>query len=333
MAISKITTRGFNFANTLSRGDFTDASFGDIVLLENEIGGLLMDASADGVDVEGHILYNNNESAEFFSNISTSQLSDDAVTAAKIADNTITADNINFALNEDNIILNATDGSSTDEGSFLLLDSSAASTDEGEKIIYDSIFNPATFNTTGNINNSLRDFSNLGLVKIFSGSAAAAATFELNSTYINERFDDYLIVGDVTPVTDAQVLRMRFLHNDIVHTGSDYYHELGVMSSSTYSSDNDAAAQMRMTYQTAGNAAGEGVSFHCTLTGVNRVNRPTLIGGQYNMLTDGGLSEGGVFNCGQDNGGRVFAVSGFQLYYASGNIVVNKIGVYGFAKD
>jgi len=146
MAISKITTRGFNFANTLSRGDFTDASFGDIILLENELGALLMDASADGVDVEGHILYNNNESAEFFSNISTSQLSDDAVTAAKIADNTITADNINFALNEDNIILNATDGSSTDEGSFLLLDSSAASTDEGEKIIYDSIFNPATLN-------------------------------------------------------------------------------------------------------------------------------------------------------------------------------------------
>jgi len=199
--------------------------------------------------------------------------------------------------------------------------------------LYNETFNPATFNTTGNINNSLRDFSNLGLVKIFSGSAAAAATFELNSTYINERFDDYLIVGDATPVTDAQVLRMRFLHNDIVHTGSDYYHELGVMSSSTYSSDNDAAAEMRMTYQTAGNAAGEGVSFHCTLTGVNRVNRPTLIGGQYNMLTDGGLSEGGVFNCGQDNGGRIFAVSGFQLYYASGNIVVNKIGVYGFAKD
>ena len=52
MPISKITTRGFNFANTLSRGDFTDTSFGDIVLLENEDGALLMDASASGVDVE-----------------------------------------------------------------------------------------------------------------------------------------------------------------------------------------------------------------------------------------------------------------------------------------
>ena len=52
MAISKITTNGFNFANTLSRGDFTDSSFGDIVLLENEVGGLLMDSSASGVDVE-----------------------------------------------------------------------------------------------------------------------------------------------------------------------------------------------------------------------------------------------------------------------------------------
>ena len=60
MAISKITTRGFNFANALSRGDFTDASFGDIILLENELGALLMYASADGVDVDGHILYNDN---------------------------------------------------------------------------------------------------------------------------------------------------------------------------------------------------------------------------------------------------------------------------------
>ena len=44
MPISKITTRGFNFANTLSRGDFTDTSFGDIVLLENEDGALKLES-------------------------------------------------------------------------------------------------------------------------------------------------------------------------------------------------------------------------------------------------------------------------------------------------
>ena len=288
-------------------------------------GNIILDSSAAGTDVGDRVLLDR-----------TNANGQDAGDAINVEKEILDIVGFNVAsrkqLKLGTIILESGTADTAD-GDILLLDSTASGVDEGEMILYNETFNPATFNTTGNINNSLRDFSNLGLVKIFSGSAAAAATFELNSTYINERFDDYLIVGDATPVTDAQVLRMRFLHNDIVHTGSDYYHELGVMSSSTYSSDNDAAAEMRMTYQTAGNAAGEGVSFHCTLTGVNRVNRPTLIGGQYNMLTDGGLSEGGVFNCGQDNGGRIFAVSGFQLYYASGNIVVNKIGVYGFAKD
>ena len=288
-------------------------------------GNIILNSSAAGTDVGDRILLDR-----------TNANGQDAGDAINVEKEILDIEGINVASRKQlklGAVILESGTTDTVDGDVLLLDSTASGVDEGEMILYNETFNPATFNTTGNINNSLRDFSNLGLVKIFSGSAAAAATFELNSTYINERFDDYLIVGDATPVTDAQVLRMRFLHNDIVHTGSDYYHELGVMSSSTYSSDNDAAAEMRMTYQTAGNAAGEGVSFHCTLTGVNRVNRPTLIGGQYNMLTDGGLSEGGVFNCGQDNGGRIFAVSGFQLYYASGNIVVNKIGVYGFAKD
>ena len=125
MPISKITTRGFNFANTLSRGDFTDTSFGDIVLLENEDGALLMDASASGVDVEGHILYNNNESAFFFRDISSTQLSDGAVTLSKISSDT------KDQLNEDHIALENEDGN-------LLLNSSAVSTDEGDRIVYDA---------------------------------------------------------------------------------------------------------------------------------------------------------------------------------------------------
>jgi len=167
-------------------------------------GNIILDSSAAGTDVGDRVLLDR-----------TNANGQDAGDAINVEKEILDIVGFNVAsrkqLKLGTIILESGTADTAD-GDILLLDSTASGVDEGEMILYNETFNPATFNTTGNINNSLRDFSNLGLVKIFSGSAAAAATFELNSTYINERFDDYLIVGDATPVTDAQVLRMRFLH-------------------------------------------------------------------------------------------------------------------------
>ena len=330
MAISKITTNGFNFANTLSRGDFTDSSFGDIVLLENEVGGLLMDSSASGVDVDGHILYNNNESAFFFRDISSTQLSDGAVTLSKISSDT------KDQLNEDHIALENEDGN-------LLLNSSAASTDEGDRIVFNEVFNPSTFNIDGTLTagNAIKiDSSGLGfefgsaggLVKLFQGSAASAASFEINSTYINSTYDKYLIFIDATPATDAQRLRMRFLQSDSVHTGSDYFYETEVHSSSTHAYYHDADDKIRMCYQTPGNAAGEGINVFCTLTQVNSTSRPTTVKGDYTVVNDSASSQGGSFNGGQDLGGRTSAITGIHLYFASGNIIMNDFAIYGVVK-
>ena len=172
----------------------------------------------------------------------------------------------------------------------------------------------------------------VGMIKLFQGSASAASSFEINSTYINSTYDKYLIFIDATPATDAQRLRMRFLQSDSVHTGSDYFYETEVHSSSTHAYYHDADDKIRMCYQTPGNAAGEGINVFCTLTQVNSTSRPTTVKGDYTVVNDSASSQGGSFNGGQDLGGRTSAITGIHLYFASGNIIMNDFAIYGVVK-
>jgi len=174
--------------------------------------------------------------------------------------------------------------------------------------------------------------SGIGMVKLFQGSAASAASFEINSTYINSTYDNYLMFIDATPVTDAQRLHMRFLHSDSVHTGSDYFYENEVHSSSSHAYDHDAADHIRIVNQTPGNATGEGINVFCSLTQVNSTTRPTTVKGDYTVVNDSASSQGGSFNGGQDLGGRTTAITGIHLYFASGNIIMNDFAIYGLVK-
>ena len=204
MPISKITTRGFNFANTLSRGDFTDTSFGDIVLLENEDGALLMDASASGVDVEGHILYNNNESAFFFRDISSTQLSDGAVTLSKISSDT------KDQLNEDHIALENEDGN-------LLLNSSAISTDEGDRIVYDAIFvdklNLFNINSFGSSSQVLQVNSGADAFE-FANSSQAFATLLSTQTVNNASNTFYVQFNNLNTTYGSTYNTLRIVFRD-----------------------------------------------------------------------------------------------------------------------
>jgi hypothetical protein len=235
------------------------------------------------------------------------------------------------SLNFDAIKLENEDGN-------ILLD-----TDESNRIIYDEIFNPSTFNigstlTAGNaikVDSSGSGFefgSAGGLVKLFQGSASAASSFEINSTFINSTYDNYVMFIDATPVTDNQYLRMRFLHSDSVHTGSDYHYETTVYSSSTYTYDSDAADHVRMTYQGGGSASGEGINIFCTLTQVNTTSRPTVVKGDANITDQNGNSQCGTFAGGQDLGGRTNAITGVHIYFGSGNIIMNDFAIYGVVK-
>ena len=172
----------------------------------------------------------------------------------------------------------------------------------------------------------------VGMVKLFQGSASAASSFEINSTYINSTYDNYLMFIDATPVTDTQTLRMRFLHSDSVHTGADYHYESTVYSSSTYTYDSDAADHVRITYQNCGNVSGEGANVFCTLSQVNSTSRPTVVKGDSNITDQNGNSQCGTFAGGQDFGGRTTAITGVHIYFTSGNIIMNDFAIFGVVK-
>jgi len=328
MAISKITTNGFNFANGLSRGDFTDSSFGDIVLLENEIGGLLMDSSASGVDVDGHILYNNNESAFFFRDISSTQLSDGAVTLSKISSDT------KDQLNEDHIALENEDGN-------LLLNSSAASTDEGDRIVFNEVFNPSTFNiggtlTAGNaikIDSSGSGFefgSAGGLVKLFQTSASSASSFEIDSTYINSTYDRYRMFLGYQTASDNVTTLVEFIVGGSAVT-SNYSYENAALTSSTYSYDVLGAAKMQLG-STVGNATSETGTVVLDLTNVNSTDVATRISGFHYYVNNSGNTVGRAFLGGQDINSYTSVVNGIKFYISSGNIIVKNFTIYGLVK-
>ena len=115
-----------------------------------------------------------------------------------------------------------------------------------------------------------------------------------------------------------------------MHRG-DYFYEVEVHSSSTHSYDHDAADHVRVTYQTAGNANGEGLNVFCTLSQVNSTSRPAIVKGNYTTV-DGASSQAGTFCGGQDLGIRTTAITGIHLYFGSGNIIMNDFAIYGLVK-
>ena len=252
MAISKITTNGFNFANGLSRGDFTDSSFGDIVLLENEVGGLLMDSSASGVDVDGHILYNNNESAFFFRDISSTQLSDGAVTLSKISSDT------KDQLNEDHIALENEDGN-------LLLNSSAASTDEGDRIVFNEVFNPSTFNIGGTLTagNAIKiDSSGLGFEFGSAGKVLQVVSVTKTDTFTSTSTSHVDITNlslSITPSsTSSKIQIIAMLSCGATNTASCHF--LIDRGGSPIIRGDEAGSRPRSTTSVQSNASGQPMS-------------------------------------------------------------------------
>ena len=332
MPISKITTRGFNFANTLSRGDFTDTSFGDIVLLENEDGALLMDASASGVDVEGHILYNNNESAFFFRDIGSTQLSDGAVTLSKISSDT------KDQLNEDHIALENEDGN-------LLLNSSAVSTDEGDRIVYDAIFidklNLFNINTLGSASQQLQVNSGgsaLEFATISSGThvklsantvSTAVSSIDFVNTFAdNSSYRVFYIQGEGLEGSANAYRNWRFSSDgSSADTGNYSWAIDGRASDNTAiswntTSQNYATLQDDSYYATSGYAFG--------FNGYVHLPTKTDVVSYFSGMTFGERSSNQTFyNNFVGASHNVTDPTGIIFYSASGNYTDGTITVYG----
>ena len=310
MAISKITTNGFNFANTLSRGDFTDSSFGDIVLLENEVGGLLMDSSASGVDVDGHILYNNNESAFFFRDISSTQLSDGAVTLSKISSDT------KDQLNEDHIALENEDGN-------LLLNSSAVSTDEGDRIVYDAIFidklNLFNINSFGSSSQVLQVNSGADAFEFANSSQAfatllstqtvnnASNTFyvqfnNLNTTYGSTYNTLRIVFRDFRPETANREISVRVsaTAGALDNSSSDYtYTNFSTSSGSQDNSGSTGENRIKISAHGIGDGSGNVAGYGMiTINGYNDTSYYPLLNWRYDIDPTGSSNVATVIGSG-----------------------------------
>jgi|TARA_B100001741_G_scaffold257151_1_gene220068 hypothetical protein len=172
----------------------------------------------------------------------------------------------------------------------------------------------------------------VGMIKLFVGSGTAAATFEIDETYINSTYDDYFVTLNASPATDTQQLRLNFNTGGSQNTNSYYAYETSVGSSSTYGYHHTGAAYIPLAYQSVGNATGESQTNSFHLLNVNSSTHACQLHGHASMNTNSGDTQFGFVNGGFILAQRALVVNGFTLYFASGNITVNNISVYGIIK-
>ena len=100
---------------------------------------------------------------------------------------------------------------------------------------------------------------NLLLDSTFTSSGG---NIDISSTYINSTYDDYYLLFNLDPDTDAQNLRMRVFVGGSEQTGEIYAYEAALISGNEYANDNDTSS-FKLNTHTVGNAA---VSYtHLTL--------------------------------------------------------------------
>ena len=181
--------------------------------------------------------------------------------------------------------------------------------------------------TNGVIPVSTLTNSNVGMIKLLSTSASAAANFQVDSTYINSTYDNYHIDMGFLHATDNTGLNITFLVGGSEVT-SNYCYENGALTSSTYGYDALGGSNMQIGGAT-GNATGETARVTMTLSNVNSTTIATYIHGFHYSTANNGNNVGRVFNAGQDYNSYSSVVNGIKFAPGSGNITVSYFKLYG----
>ena len=181
--------------------------------------------------------------------------------------------------------------------------------------------------TNGAIPESVLRNSNVGMIKLLSTSASAAANFQIDNTYINSTYDNYHIDMGFLHATDNTGLNITFLVGGSEVT-SNYCYENGALTSSTYNYDALGGTQMQIGGAT-GNATGETARVTMTLSNVNSTTIATYIHGFHYSTANNGNTVGRVFNAGQDINSYSSVVNGIKFTPGAGNIIVSYFKLYG----
>ena len=181
--------------------------------------------------------------------------------------------------------------------------------------------------TNGAIPVSTLTNSNVGMIKLLSTSASAAASFQIDNTYINSTYDNYHIDMGFLHATDNTGLNITFLVGGSEVT-SNYCYENAALTSSTYNYDALGGTQMQIGGAT-GNASGETARLTMTLSNVNSNTIATFIHGFHYSSANNGNTVGRAFNAGQDINSYNSVVNGIKFAPGSGNITVSYFKLYG----
>tara|TARA_B100000029_G_scaffold343976_1_gene336395 strand:+ start:756 stop:1361 length:606 start_codon:yes stop_codon:yes gene_type:complete len=181
--------------------------------------------------------------------------------------------------------------------------------------------------TNGVIPVSTLTNSNVGMIKLLSTSASAAANFQVDSTYINSTYDNYHIDMGFLHATDNTGLNVTFLVGGSEVT-ANYCYENAALTSSTYGYDALGGSNMQIGGAT-GNATGETARITMTLSNVNSTTIATYIHGFHYSTANNGNNVGRVFNAGQDYNSYSSVVNGIKFAPGSGNITISYFKLYG----
>ena len=181
--------------------------------------------------------------------------------------------------------------------------------------------------TNGVIPVSTLTNSNVGMIKLLSTSASAAANFQVDSTYINSTYDNYHIDMGFLHATDNTGLNVTFLVGGTEVT-ANYCYENAALTSSTYGYDALGGSNMQIGGAT-GNATGETARVTMTLSNVNSTTIATYIHGFHYSTANNGNNVGRVFNAGQDYNSYSSVVNGIKFAPGSGNITISYFKLYG----
>ena len=181
--------------------------------------------------------------------------------------------------------------------------------------------------TNGAIPVSTLTNSNVGMIKLLSTSASAAASFQIDNTYINSTYDNYHIDMGFLHATDNTGLNITFLVGGSEVT-SNYCYENAALTSSTYNYDALGGSNIPIGGAT-GNASGETARLTMTLSNVNSTAIATYIHGFHYSAANNGNTVGRVFQGGQDVNSYNGVVNGIKFAPGSGNITVSYFKLYG----
>ena len=165
------------------------------------------------------------------------------------------------------------------------------------------------------------------MIKLLSTSASAAASFQIDNTYINSTYDNYHIDMGFLHATDNTGLNITFLVGGSEVT-SNYCYENGALTSSTYNYDALGGSNIPIGGAT-GNASGETARLTMTLSNVNSTAIATYIHGFHYSAANNGNTVGRAFNAGQDINSYNSVVNGIKFAPGSGNITVSYFKLYG----